>query len=164
MSDHDYIFKIGLFGAPRESKTQLSQQFLHNLFVSDARITIGVEFEVKSVGVEGNRIKLEIWDFEEEDRFKLLLPTIVRGANGAIFDWFQLIMTEVREEDYFPIIVAGLVSGLEEDRQISTKEGIKIAKSRGLDGNIECNVKTGENIRKYIIYVMIYSNIELNIA
>ena len=125
-------------------------------------MTIGVDFEVKSLKVYDKRIKLQIWDFGGEERFRFLLPTYVRGANGALFiydvnnfsslvhidDWLMVIRKEKRQEDIFPIIVVGIVPELDEERQISAEEGIKIAKSRGVDGFAECSQRTGENVEE----------------
>lgn len=155
---YDATFKIILFGESGVERTSLTQRFLTNLFTSDSRMTIGVDFEVKSLELEGKKIKLQIWDLGGEKRFRFLLPTYVRGAKGAIFiydvnnraslmsidDWLSTIKKEIREEDFFPILVMGLVSN--EGRQVSIEEGIAIAKSKGVDGFIECIIKTGENV------------------
>ena len=45
----------------------------------------------------------------------------------------------------FPILAVGGKAALE-DREISSDEGINLAKSRDLDGFIECSAKTGENV------------------
>ena len=125
-------------------------------------MTIGVDFEIKSLEIDDKKVKLQIWDFGGEERFRFLLPTYVRGANGALFiydaanysslahidDWLMVIRKEIREEDIFPIIVVGILSELDEERQISAEEGIKIAKSSGVDGFAECSPRTGENVEE----------------
>jgi small GTP-binding protein len=159
---YDATYKIVLFGDSNVNKTQLSQRYLTNLFRTDTRMTIGVDFEVKSLEIDDHLIKLQIWDFGGEERFRFLLPTYVRGANGALFlyditnystlahidDWLMVVRKEMRHENIFPIIVVGLVSGFEQDRQISPEEAVKIAKSRGVDGFIECSPRTGENVEE----------------
>ena len=159
---YDATYKIVLFGDPEAEKTQLTQRFLTNIFKSDSKMTIGVDFEVKSLEIEGLRVKLQIWDFGGEERFRFLLPTYVRGANGALFiynaanysslahidDWLMVIRQEMRQEDIFPIVVLGLVPDFDEERQISAEQGIKIAKSRGVSGFAECNPRTGENVEE----------------
>ena len=47
-------------------------------------MTIGADFSVKMVEVEGKKVTLRIWDFAAEERFRSLLPHFIRGANGAI--------------------------------------------------------------------------------
>ncbi|MHA1273572.1 MAG: Rab family GTPase [Promethearchaeota archaeon] len=159
----DATFKLVIFGDAGSGKTTLTHRFLTNLFKSDSKMTIGVDFEVKNLEVEGKKVKLQIWDFGGEERFRFLLPTYVRGANGGLFmyditnysslahidDWLLVIRKEIDIE--FPIIVVGGKADLEEDREVSSEEGIKIAKSRNLAGFIECSAKTGENVEDVFI-------------
>jgi len=159
---YDATFKIIIFGDAGCGKTTLTQRFLTNLFVSDSKMTIGVDFEVKSLEVDKQKVKLQIWDFGGEERFRFLLPTYVRGARGGLFlyditnyssiahidDWLNVIRKEIRAEDVFPIIVVGGKADLAENREVSAEDGIKIAKSRNVDGFIETSSKTGENVEK----------------
>jgi len=159
---YDATYKIILFGDLGVKRKQLTQKFLTNLFRSDTRMTIGVDFEVKNLEIDDKRIKLQVWDFGGEERFRFLLSTYVQGANGAVFiydaadysslahidDWLMVIRREIRQAEIFPIIILGIIPELEEERQISGEEGIKIAKSRGVDGFAECNPITGENVEE----------------
>ncbi len=159
---YDATFKIIIFGDAGCGKTTLTQRFLTNLFVSDSKMTIGVDFEVKSLEVDKQKVKLQIWDFGGEERFRFLLPTYVRGARGGLFlfditnyssiahidDWLNVIRKEIRAEDVFPIIVVGGKADLTENREVTAEDGIKIAKSRNVDGFIETSSKTGENVEK----------------
>ena len=159
---YDATIKIIIVGDPGCGKNTLVQRFLTNLFVSDSKYTIGVNFEVKSLIVDGQRVKLQIWAFEGHERFRFLLPTYFRGARGGIFmyditnyssiahidDWLKVIKQEIRAEDVFPIIVVGGKADLAENREVPASEGIMIAKSRGVDAFIECSSKTGENVEE----------------
>jgi len=156
---YDATFKIIIFGDAGCGKTTLAQRFLTNLFKSDSKMTIGIDFEVKSLEVEGKKVKLQIWDFGGEERFRFLLPSYVRGANGGLFmydvsnyssiahidDWLMILSKE-SPENQFPILVVGGKADMVNDREVSSEEGINIAKSRGVDGFIECSSKSGENV------------------
>jgi len=152
-----------IFGDAGCGKTTLTQRFLTNLFKSDTKMTIGVDFEVKSLELNGKKVKLQIWDFGGEERFRFLLPTYVRGANGALFmydvtnyaslanidDCLLVVKKENKSDlDTFPIIVVGGKADLIDGREVTGDEGINIAKSRGTDGFIECSSKTGENVEE----------------
>ncbi|TFF84132.1 MAG: GTP-binding protein [Promethearchaeota archaeon] len=154
---YDAIFKVIIFGDAGSGKTTLLRRYVTDLFISDTQMTIGVDFEIKTIVIDGKTIKLQIWDFGGEERFRFLLPKYIRGASGGIFmyditnysslahvdDWLSVV-EEVEEE--FPIILIGGKSDLVQERRVSKEEGIKIAKSRKLNTLIECSSKTGENI------------------
>jgi Ras-related protein Rab-8A len=160
---YDATYKVVIFGDAGCGKTTLTQRFLTNLFKSDTKMTIGVDFEVKSMDINGKKVKLQIWDFGGEERFRFLLPTYVRGANGALFmydvtnysslahidDWLLVVRREMKsEQDAFPIIVVGGKADLVDDREVTGDEGINIARSRAVEGFIECSSKTGENVEE----------------
>ncbi|MEJ2293660.1 MAG: GTP-binding protein [Candidatus Lokiarchaeota archaeon] len=154
---YDAIFKVIIFGDAGSGKTTLLKRFMTNLFISDTQMTIGVDFEIKTLVIERNIIKLQIWDFGGEERFRFLLPRYIRGAGGGIFmyditnysslihvdDWLSVVK---ETEEVFPIILIGGKADLEKDRQISKKEGMEMAKSRKLKDFIECSSKTGRNV------------------
>ena len=162
---YDATFKIVIFGDAGTGKEELTQRFLTNFFASESLMTIGVDFEVKSLIVDDNKVKLQIWDFGGEERFRFLVPTYVRGARGGLFvyditnyssiahidDWLAVIRKEIRAEERFPIIVVGLRADMAEDREVPAKEGIRIARSRAVDGFIECSAKTGENVEEAFV-------------
>ena len=157
---YDATYKIVIFGDAGCGKTTLTQRYLTNLFKSDSTMTIGVDFEVKSLEIDEKKVKLQIWDFGGEERFRFLLPTYVKGASGGLFmydvtnysslahidDWLTIIKKEA--DALFPIVVAGGKGDLAEDREVSAEEGINISKSRDVDAFIECSSKTGENVEE----------------
>ena len=159
---YDATFRIIIFGDFIVERKALVDGFLTELFESDQTMTIGFDYFVKSLSIDGLKVKLQIMDFGGEERFRFLYPTYARQARGGLFlydvtnystikhidDWLSLIGKEIRAEDMFPILAVGIVPEEECERQVSREEGIKIAKSRNLNGFIECNPKTGENVEK----------------
>jgi len=156
---YDAIFKIVIFGDAGSGKTTLAKRYMNGIFIPDTQMTIGVDFETKDLKVNGIHVKLMVWDFAGEERFRFILPKYIRGAMGGIllyditnyssfshvFDWLSVIR-ETNEE--FPILLIGSKTDLSSLREITYKEGLKFSKSRGLDGFIECSSKTGENVEK----------------
>jgi small GTP-binding protein len=157
---YDATFKIILFGDQHVGKESLTERFLTNLFESDSKMTIGVDFEVKSLVVDRQKVKLQVWDFGGEERFRFLLPTYVRGVRGGIFmyditnyssfahldDWLSDIKKDIGEGEIFPILVVGNNVDLAEEREVSSAEAKVIAKSRKVAGFIEISTKTGDNV------------------
>lgn len=48
-------------------------------------MTLGVNFHLKAIELDVEPVKLQIWDFAGEERFRYLFPSYIRGANGADF-------------------------------------------------------------------------------
>jgi Ras-related protein Rab-11A len=140
-------------------KKLVMDRFVRPIDSSEAKMTIGVDFISKSLVVDNQKVKLGIWNFSGE-RFRHLFPIYCRGARGGLFmfdttyhesiahvdDWLTIIKKEIKV--LFPIICVGLTSKDNNNREVSIEEGIKIARSRGLDGYIEYDVETGENMEK----------------
>ncbi len=123
-------------------------------------MTLGVDFLLQGIELDNVKVKLQIWDFAGEERFRFLFPSYIKGANGAIFmyditnygslahidDWLEIVNKEI---DYdFPLIFVGGKTDLNHLKEVSTRKAMEIANSRGADGFIECSSKTGENVHK----------------
>lgn len=160
LSSEIYTFKIVVFGDSQTGKTTLTHRFLTNLFKEEISMTLGVDFMLKAVDIDNMKIKLQIWDFAGEERFRFLFPSYIRGANGAVFmyditnygslahvdDWYEVVNKEIDYE--FPIIFVGGKTDLIHLKEVSTRKAMEVAHSKGADGFIECSSKTGENIHK----------------
>lgn len=58
----DYLFKIVLIGDVAVGKTCVVQRFKNGTFIEKQGTTIGVDFTMKTLIIDGKRIKLQIWD------------------------------------------------------------------------------------------------------
>ncbi|MFX1457733.1 MAG: hypothetical protein ACFFDB_20385 [Promethearchaeota archaeon] len=94
MYDNDYIVKVVLTGDNAEGKQRLASRFSKNLFKSDTKSTIGVEFHVKSLSILGKRMKIQLWELGNDARLKPLAFSYFRGAMGAI------IMPDISKADF----------------------------------------------------------------
>ena len=83
MPNYDYTFKILLLGDASVGKTSFTKRYCYNIFNPSERLTIGVDFHVKTIELNNKTIKLQIWDVGGEERFRFLLPTYCLGANAA---------------------------------------------------------------------------------
>jgi small GTP-binding protein len=153
-------------------KTTLAKRFMTNKFISDTQMTIGVDLQVKVVKVGDTNVKLQIWDFGGEERFRFFLPRYVKGAHGGLFmyditnlestlhinEW----LTVIRETSAsFPIMLIGGKSDLEDYREVTIEEGKKLAKEYELDAFLESSSKTGHNVEKIfkdLTRIMLESN------
>jgi len=156
---YEFIFKVVIFGEGGCGKTSLRKRFITNVFNSNCQKTIGVEFVTKEIDFDGREVKLMIWDFAGEERFRYMFPQYIYGAMGGILmydisdyssfsrigKWLSLINGTNQK---FPIILLGGKSDLDFIREISKKEGKKFAKSMNLNGFLECSSKNCEHIKE----------------
>ena len=160
MAVSDYTFKLIIVGDASTGKTSLTHRYLSGIFVDSPRLTIGVDFFSKKIKLEnGKRVKLQIWDFGGEERYRFLLPTYSKGANGALIlyditakktiyhipDYVKIIRENAGD---IPIMLVGSKIDLEEHREVSTDEGIQAAKKNALASFAELSSKTNINIEE----------------
>ena len=65
----DYVFKVVVIGDSAVGKTQILSRFAKNEFCFDSKSTIGVEFQTRTVTINGKVIKAQIWDTAGQERF-----------------------------------------------------------------------------------------------
>jgi small GTP-binding protein len=158
VSSYDFGFYILLLGDASVDKASFTHRYCYNLNNPNERLTIGVDFHVKIVDLQGKKIKLQIWDVGGEERFRFLLPTYCLGKNGVIIfydvtrsqtlEYIEQWITIIRQKNgKIPIILVGITEEKSE-REVSREEGKEIANSRNLSGYLECNPKTGRNVEK----------------
>jgi small GTP-binding protein len=154
----DVLFKICIFGDGGVGKTTLVNRYVTGVFHDGTHMTIGIEFHIKKLEIEGKKVTLQIWDFAGEDQFRFLLPSYVKGASGGIFmyditresslsnlpNWFEVFKEGVDKN--IPIIMAGGKADLEFKRVIPKEFGIEIAEKNNFYAFTECSAKEGTNI------------------
>ncbi len=152
--------KIVIGGAGGVGKTTYLHRFIHNRFIADTTLTIGISFLTKNIQRNGQSMVLTLWDLGGQERFRFLQHTYVRGAQAGIvfFDMSCLTSTYQIKEwvDLFrnnnstdiPIILGGTkldcVSSGELD---SIKEiAMEYVANLGLTCFIPTSAATGTNI------------------
>ena len=157
MTDYDYTFKLMMLGDASVGKTSLTLRYISGYFMEDLKLTIGVDFYSKTTIFNEKKVKLQMWDFGGEERFRFLLSQYCKGANGAFFlyditnvrsidhlpEWTQIVRENAGD---IPIMLIGSKKDLDEFRAVPREDGILAAKKYNLASFIELSSKTGENV------------------
>ncbi|MFX1480741.1 MAG: GTP-binding protein [Promethearchaeota archaeon] len=159
--EYDYLFKSIVVGDGGVGKTALTLRFSKGFFTEDYKMTIGVDFHVKTINIDANegpiRAKLQIWDTGGQERFSSIRPMYYRGSLGAllIFDltnsssfdhlpqWIEEVRTNVKIE--IPLLLVGNKSDLMDQRAVSLEEINKFTNAFNLF-YMETSAKTGEGV------------------
>ncbi|KAF5744026.1 Ras-related small GTP-binding family protein [Tripterygium wilfordii] len=83
-NEYDYLFKLLLIGDSSVGKSCLLLKFADDSYVDSYISTIGVDFKIRTVELDGKTIKLQIWDTAGQERFRTITSSYYRGAHGII--------------------------------------------------------------------------------
>ncbi|XP_008642075.1 PREDICTED: ras-related protein Rab-18-B, partial [Corvus brachyrhynchos] len=128
----------------------------HRSFEPRLKPTVGVDFKVKKMVVEGRAVQLAVWDTAGQERFRTLTPSYYRGAQGVVLvydvtrkDTFTGLQGWLNElEMYNSNTVKMLVGNKTDkpDREVERKEGLQFARKHSLLF-IETSAKTQEGVQ-----------------
>lgn len=122
--------------------------------------TIGVDFKIKTIPIDGLKIKMQIWDTAGQERFKTITETYYKGAAGVVLvyavndrktfnsleNWIKQI-SESQPQSMCKIIVGNKADVPDSQRQVSKAEGEALAKKYGIPF-LESSAKNNTNINE----------------
>ena len=121
--------------------------------------TIGVDFKIKTIDVDGKKIKLQIWDTAGQERFKTITASYYKGAHGIIVTYditdkkshqdVHNWMAEVEKHaaDNISRILVGNKCDLEDKRDVSKEQGEEMAEHYGVRF-LETSAKVSNNVEQ----------------
>ncbi|KAF9170045.1 GTP-binding protein of the rab, partial [Mortierella sp. AD010] len=81
--EYDYLFKLLLIGDSGVGKSCLLLRFADDTYTESYISTIGVDFKIRTIELEGKTVKLQIVNAGQE-RFRTITSSYYRGAHGII--------------------------------------------------------------------------------
>ncbi|KAM8930387.1 ras-related protein Rab-43 [Pelodytes ibericus] len=159
-SDYDFLFKLVLIGDAGVGKTCLVQRFKSGLFAERQGSTIGVDFTMKTLEIQGKRVKLQIWDTAGQERFRTITQSYYRSANGAIIAYditkkktFASIPRWIEDvKKYAGSNIVQLLIGnktdMHEFREVQLEEAKTLAQHYDIISAIETSAKDSSNVEE----------------
>ncbi|XP_055932389.1 EF-hand calcium-binding domain-containing protein 4B-like isoform X3 [Argiope bruennichi] len=154
------VFKVVFVGDSGTGKTSILQRFCTDTFKATFSATIGVDFQVKTIEVDGERIALQLWDTAGQERFRSMTHQYFRKADGIIIvydvtsettfrnvrNWMHNIQ-EGAQESVMVLLIGNKVDLCESetDRVVRTKDGVRLADEYG-SLFFETSAKNGDSV------------------
>mmetsp|Transcript_6317 Transcript_6317/g.10322 ORF Transcript_6317/g.10322 Transcript_6317/m.10322 type:complete len:211 (-) Transcript_6317:209-841(-) len=145
MTSFDYLFKYIIIGDSGVGKSCLLLAYTDGRFKDIHETTIGVEFGSKTIHIDSQLVKLQIWDTAGQETFHSITRSYYRGAIACILvydvtrrssfehlkKWFDDAASFGGSELKFTLV--GNKIDKESQRVVSTKEGIDFANEHDME-------------------------------
>ena len=159
---YNQLLKILLLGESGSGKSQLLSAYINEGSIAptaDNTNVGGIDFKVKTIELDGKKIRLQLWDTAGLERFRSMTSSFYRGAHGILmvfdvkdelsFNSIQYWLKEVDEHvkaNYIPKFVVGNVTGCRDyERQVTPERAMYFAKSEGMH-YVEYKLKETESV------------------
>ena len=154
----DFLYKLLMIGDSGVGKSSLLLRFASDQFEDSYMTTVGLDFKIRTVEVDGKVVKLQMWDTAGQERFRTITSSYYRGAQGIVVVYglddkksFENVKQLVEEIDrYAGEGVVKLLVGNKcdvEARQVTREEAEKFAEELKMR-YMETSAKTGENVEE----------------
>ncbi|WFC94314.1 GTP-binding protein [Malassezia brasiliensis] len=157
---YDLLVKLLLIGDSGVGKSCLLLRFCDDAWTPSFITTIGIDFKIRTIEVDGKRVKLQIWDTAGQERFRTITTAYYRGAMGIllVFDltdeksfngiqdirnWYKDV--EQHASEGVRKILVGNKCDWEEKRAVTTEQAQALADELGLT-YVETSAKSNTNV------------------
>ncbi|XP_068613910.1 ras and EF-hand domain-containing protein-like [Brachionichthys hirsutus] len=160
------VYRIVLAGDAAVGKSSFLLRLCKNEFKLGSSATLGVDFHMKTLIVDGEPVLLQLWDTAGQERFRSIAKSYFRRADGVLLlydvsceksflnvrEWVDMI-EDVSQED-IPIMLVGNKSDLRQDGVscVSSSYGEKLAMTYNTLF-CETSAKDGSNTMEAILHL-----------
>ncbi|KAK9390388.1 ras family-domain-containing protein [Lipomyces mesembrius] len=160
--NYDILIKLLLIGDSGVGKSCLLLRFSEDSFTPSFITTIGIDFKIRTIDLDGKRIKMQIWDTAGQERFRTITTAYYRGAMGILLvydvtdeksfnnirNWFSNV--EQHASEGVNKLLIGNKCDWEEKRAVSTEQGKVLANELGIPF-IEASAKANINVEEAFV-------------
>ena len=162
-------YKIIFLGDQYVGKSSILNRFYQDKFEPDYQATIGLDFHSKNVNINGNTIRLLLYDTAGQEKFRSLIPMYTRDANIILLvyditskdsflhipEWLKDLTNIKMDEVIFALV--GNKNDLGDNRAVSIEEGQKFAQEHDFIFQ-ETSAKTGDGFSE-LFYKSLFEKI-----
>ncbi len=158
--NYQYQFRLILIGDSTVGKSSLLRQFKEGAYSPEISLTVGVDFHARLIHVDGQAIKLQLWDTAGQDRFRAIVRAYYRNAVGGllVFDitnresfanltlWLE-DAEQNADKHHLVFVLVGNKTDQNRHREVSREEGLRYAEDHDME-YIETSAKSASNVEE----------------
>ncbi|KAG2170704.1 hypothetical protein JADG_010443 [Aureobasidium aubasidani] len=156
---YDYLFKLLLIGDSGVGKSCLLLRFADDTYTESYISTIGVDFKIRTIELDGKTVKLQIWDTAGQERFRTITSSYYRGAHGICvvydvtdMDSFNNVKQWLQEIDRYATegvnkLLVGNKSDMTDKKVVEYNVAKEFADSLGIPF-LETSAKNASNVEQ----------------
>ena len=158
MYNKNPLYKFIIIGESSVGKSCIIMRYTEDRFTDSFLTTVGVDFKVKEVSVDGQLVKLQVWDTAGQEQFHTITKSYFRGAHGILlvfdvgkretFEKTHMWMESIHEsaaENVDVVLVGNKIDLPPDERAISAEDGENLAREFMVP-YFETSAKTGDGI------------------
>ncbi|XP_067091350.1 ras and EF-hand domain-containing protein isoform X1 [Osmerus mordax] len=162
------MYRLVLAGDAGSGKSSFLMRLSLNEFRGDMQTTLGVDFQIKKMLVDGEKTNLQIWDTAGQERFRSIARSYFRKAHGVLLlydvtsessflnvrEWVDQIQEST--EEHIPMCVIGNKVDLRAEQPegscVSTMHGERLARTYSALF-CETSAKEGTNVVEAVLHL-----------
>ncbi|AYV85451.1 MAG: ras-related protein RIC1 isoform X2 [Satyrvirus sp.] len=155
---YDLIIKLIIIGDTSVGKSSWLARIFDERWMPNMTSTIGIDFRVKTVLIDGKIVKIQVWDTAGQERFQTITKAYYRGVAGAIImydvtnrksfysinKWIDALKDSSGNNNIFRCIV-GTKNDLTDSKDVPDDDARTLAEKFGIPLYLS-SAKTGENV------------------
>jgi Ras-related protein Rab-8A len=157
--------KLLLLGDMAVGKTSLMMRLTDDEFNLNIIGTAGIDLKKKTLNIEGEDVKVLIYDTAGHERFRLIAKSQYKGSNGIVliyditdrktFDNVSKWMEDIKEniDNKVEVILVGNKIDKTNDRLVKSEEGQALGEKFGVTF-FETSAKTGEGVNSAFLNIV----------
>ena len=168
-----HVYRVLMLGASRAGKTALRLRYCRDYFSPHYFASGGLEYCAKSMRVDSQRVKLQLWDISGSERFAATRRSYFRSADAyvIVYDVTDRSTFAHAQEVYEDLVTHGqygcpvLLLANKCDRwaprEVGEREGSECARGWGASF-AEVSAKTGTNVATSMLKIIVALNDKFN--
>ena len=160
------LFRVIIVGDTGVGKSCLLLRFSEDRFNENHDVTIGVEFGTRTLRIDDQAIKLQIWDTAGQESYRSITRSFYRRADGVLlvydvtarhtFENCKHWMNEIKQNTNSDVVIylignqADLVNS-GQVAEVNTSDAEAFVSRNNLSGFMETSAKSGINVDKAFI-------------